>query len=441
MALRRTVRSGREIEYWLIEFDKRGNEVADADGVFGSEAMLDALDAGDPTDVFVLSHGWQTDFAGALNQYDNWISAFLSATPDPLPREFRPFVVCVHWPSKAFVDAGLRPHDGLLLGEEDEAETAAGTLTVEQSVDEFAAILGGGSEAREALRVILDAAASGETADAPGVPEAFQRLAIATHAGEHAAATADDTAADGEDAAFGAAVGAAGSDLTLGGPIDWLKEKALTALRQFTFWTMKARARSFGQTGGAQLLRAMQNRTGEARVHLMGHSFGSIVVSATVLGDGSGPLRPVDSLLLVQGALSLWAYAEDAHGEGRPGAFRDIRTKGLVRGPIVTTQSVHDYALLKFYPLGAKVGSIASDQLTLGDELPRFGALGTFGVQGADAAARQIAMITPTTVFKPGRIYNVDASTVISAIEGAAGAHNDISRPEIGLLAWRAALG
>ena len=54
----------------------------------------------------------------------------------------------------------------------------------------------------------------------------------------------------------------------------------------------------------------------DARFHLMGHSFGCIMMTAATAGPVSGgqmtdPLpRPIDSLFLVQGAMSLWSFAE-----------------------------------------------------------------------------------------------------------------------------------
>jgi hypothetical protein len=79
---------------------------------------------------------------------------------------------------------------------------------------------------------------------------------------------------------------------------------------------MKDRARRFGESGGASLLADLQRAGGSdrgIRFHLMGHSFGCIVISAMPAGPGGrGPLLlPVDSLSLVQGALSLWCYAPD----------------------------------------------------------------------------------------------------------------------------------
>src|SRR5690606_17327813 len=89
-----------------------------------------------------------------------------------------------------------------------------------------------------------------------------------------------------------------------------LRDALLMPLRQLSFWKMKDRGRRFGETGGHSLLRALQMASPVARFHLMGHSFGCIVVSATVAGTADKPPlpRPVDSLFLVQGALSIWAY-------------------------------------------------------------------------------------------------------------------------------------
>ena len=86
----------------------------------------------------------------------------------------------------------------------------------------------------------------------------------------------------------------------------------LGPLRQLSFWKMKKRARKVGEGDMHRFLAALQERTAAlpARIHLMGHSFGCIVVSAMIGGkDGAQTLpRPVDSVVLVQGALSLWSY-------------------------------------------------------------------------------------------------------------------------------------
>ena len=71
-----------------------------------------------------------------------------------------------------------------------------------------------------------------------------------------------------------------------------IKDHLLSPLRQASFWTMKKRARVFGETGAHELLGAMQQAApASTRFHLMGHSFGCIVVSSILGGPkGENPL-------------------------------------------------------------------------------------------------------------------------------------------------------
>jgi hypothetical protein len=172
----------------------------------------------------------------------------------------------------------------------------------------------------------------------------------------------------------------------------------------------------------------------------MGHSFGTVVVSAIVRGPGATPrppLRPVQSLFLVQGAVSLWAFSAhvpDSIGGGR-GYFADLADPRFVAGPIIATRSRWDYAVAKFYPLAVR----GAGQYLLG-ELPKYGGVGAFGIQGVGAndltALKSGTRPNPTLTHA---FYNVDGSSVIAAVDGPAGAHNDIAHPELTWLAWDAA--
>ena len=148
---------------------------------------------------------------------------------------------------------------------------------------------------------------------------------------------------------------------------------------------MKKRARKVGEGDMHRFLAALQERTAAlpARVHLMGHSFGCIVVSAMIGGkDGDQTLpRPVDSVVLVQGALSLWSYCPKIpHLDSTPGYFHRLIAEGKVSGPVVTTRSRHDSAVGRFYPLAAQVGPE-----DFGIELPEHGGIGAWGIQGLDS--------------------------------------------------------
>lgn len=442
MSLRRI--PGRNQEYFLISYDKKGHEVPDADGSSASQAMLDALTAPGSavTDVFVLSHGWQGDYDDAISQYDRWVGA---ADPDTADDGIRPFVVGLHWPSKAWSDRELRSAPSGLLG--DGPEPAADGMTVDEAVDEYAATLGDDADTRAALAAVLtyastvDPARDASAADAlpTSVASAYRQLA-----GAAGAEPGDDPLLGGgwdPAVAFaGALTGPADDGLLGDGIFSKLREAILTPLRQLTFWHGKNQAREFGESGAADLVREIMRATpATTRVHLMGHSFGTIVVSGAVRGPGARPApppRPVSSMLLVQGAVSLWAFAESAPAVfgGGSGYFADVVTPAFVSGPIVVTRSKWDYAVGKFYPLAVRLAG----QYLLGDE-PKYGGIGAFGAVGVAGSVELPALAPGARVdgpFTPHTLYNIDASGVIAHLDGAAGAHNDLAHPELSWLAW-----
>ena len=106
-----------------------------------------------------------------------------------------------------------------------------------------------------------------------------------------------------------------------------LREAVLTPLRQLTFWHGKNQAREFGERGAAKLVRAVMAAS-PARVHLMGHSFGTIVVSSAVRGPGKSPDCPA-----APGRLALpRAGRRVAVGVRRGRARLDRRRARLSRG-------------------------------------------------------------------------------------------------------------
>ena len=122
--------------------------------------------------------------------------------------------------------------------------------------------------------------------------------------------------------------------------------------------------------------------------------------------------RPIDTLILIQGAFSLWSYApEIPTAPGRAGYFHPILRDGRVSGPIVTTQSEHDLAVGRLYPLAAGVRR----QVDYADQLPKYGAVGTFGLCGLDDRAEfgALGSTTDSYAFEPGRVYNLESSGTI----------------------------
>lgn len=436
--------AGTDFDYQLMVFDEDGHERTEPDGTLLSDAVAHQVATAGVTDVFFCSHGWKGDVPAAIEQYDAWIGAMLAlqADSDAAARRrpgFKPLVVGLHWPSLPWGDETIPASDAKTLA-------ATSAASVESQVDDYASRIADTPKARAALRAILEAAraAPNATTLSPAVREAYATLFT-----ESGLAIGDATGRPGADqdgfdpeAIIGASMqadGAAGTAQVLG-----LREAFVSALqaplRQISFWKMKDRARVLGEGGSHDLLIRLQKAAPDARFHLMGHSFGCIVVSATVAGPAGGkPLpRPVDSMFLVQGALSLWAYAADIPSAlGRAGYFHRILADGLVRGPLVTTRSSHDSAVGRYYPLGAR----ARRQLVLDAGYPVYGGIGSFGIQGVTGAADMpMQPASFAYAFGAGRIYNLEASKVIRNGGGPSGAHSDIAHPEVAHAFWSAIL-
>jgi hypothetical protein len=174
----------------------------------------------------------------------------------------------------------------------------------------------------------------------------------------------------------------------------------------------------------------LQQELPSTHLHLIGHSFGCIAVSS-ILGGPAGTAklpRPVDSLFLIQGALSLWAFADHIDLVGKPGYFNGTVRRPSVQGPIVATTSTHDWAVGVLYPLA--VGVVG--QVSLGPDLPVFGGVGTWGMQGLkDAEDLPMAPLAERYAFKPGGLYNLEASEFV-------GGHSLIDGPEVAHAIWAA---
>jgi hypothetical protein len=433
-----------DLSYYLVAFDEDGNErTDDPDSPSGrlSEIVLEHLRTNPFTDVFLMCHGWKGDLPAAKEQYQRWLNAMLRCTADcrrirEVRADFRPLLLGLHWPSLPF-------------GEEDFSIRQSGfaapdKVDIQTIMDQAAATISDSPRSRQALTTILLAAANNIRPPhlPPEVATAFRVL--------------------NEEAGLGSAgvSGAPGDDREEFDPGRFyqnsLRAEAVSfgqsglggllgLLQQLSFWKMKKRACRFGETGASTFLRDLQRSVPDDRhvyFHLMGHSFGCIAVSAAVaalLKDKS--TKPIDSLFLVQGALSLWSFCQDIPvAPGTSGYFYSVVRDHKVDGPIVTTQSEHDRALRKLYPLGAG----AAGQIEYGPgEQPRYGAIGTFGVQGPGVNPRFLTMLHADKQyeFQHGGIYNLESSQFICEGTGISGAHSDIAKPEIAHAFWATVIG
>ncbi|MCI0456505.1 MAG: hypothetical protein L0Z62_05935 [Gemmataceae bacterium] len=425
-----------DLSYYLTAFDADGRERTDDPDGLMSQRVLERLgQAPAVTDVFLLSHGWKGDIPAARAQYNLWIGAMAQVVGDVERMRqsrpgFCPLLIGFHWPSLPLGDESLG--GGVSF--------APGVGVLEEIIDQTAKRTADTPAAREALRTLFTAAA--REAAPPTLPqEVREAYAVLNRemglggAGVAAPPGADREPFDPE--RYYQVVrreGVSFGGFRLGG--------LLAPLQQLSFWQMKDRGRHVGETGGARLLSALQQAAGgHVRFHLMGHSFGCIVVSAMLSGPGgSGPARPVHSAALVQGALSHWSYCADIpFAPGTPGYFHPVVARRQVLGPLITTQSQFDTAVGRWYPLGA--GAARQVSFAPG-ELPKYGGVGIFGIRGLDSGVEDLAMgpVSTSYGFQPGRIYNLESSQIIREGGGASGAHSDIAHQEVAHAVWEAAL-
>ena len=436
----------RDISYHLISFDKNGRERQDDPGGIMSERAAGAIRNDKITDVFVMSHGWKGDVPAAIDQYDRWIAAMLDCTADrekirALRPGFKPLLVGFHWPSQPFGDEQFGGDGSFSVG-----ETGAGVAGgVEQLVDLCADRIVDTPRARAALRKIFEEAMAAPPVVVslpPAMVEAYRVLD--NESGMGSGGPGAEPGSDREPFDPDAAFANAEADVEMPGVSfgGFGLSALLSPLRQLSFWMMKDRGRKIGEAAGFPLLERLMKAAPDAagvRFHLMGHSFGCIVVSSMVNGpDGQGQLpRPVNSMTLVQGATSLWGYCNNIPDVGEAGYFWPVVDKRKVSGPILTTASEHDTAVGRLYPIAA---GVARQTSFAPGEFPKYGGIGRHGIQGPGVAITDLFIQSATHAygFEKGKVYNLECSGVINQGGGASGAHSDIAKTEVAHAMWEA---
>src|SRR5688572_19915455 len=268
---------GTSDQYALLSFDLDGRErTDDPQGVGGllSKAIIQRVANEQPSHVLLFCHGWKGDVAAARDQYNRWIGAMLRLTDDrqAVKGTFKPVWIGLHWPSQPFGDEELST-ESFDIGD--------GTLSPDEIKAIYLERLGLGDEAAPLIDTILrdhqkNAAATELPDDSRG---AYRKLAsLAGHSSEGPAGPPDaDDAPFDPDVAFDRGNAAAGgANFGEGGFLGGI----LGPLRQLSYWTMKKRARTIGESGMHQFVSNLMKAAPSTRFHLMGHSFGTIVVSS-----------------------------------------------------------------------------------------------------------------------------------------------------------------
>jgi hypothetical protein len=424
--------------YFEVEFTKDG-AVSDPAQV---TALHDFLLQGGTTDLLTISHGWNNDMADARDLYARFLAAVRrvldkGVVPAAATRSYA--VLAVLWPSKKFADEELIPSGAAALG------SAVSIAFVQQQLDRLEAAL----QAPDKSPTIARARALVPALEnSPKAQEEFANLIRsvlpATDAEPEDASTdffnrngkelmdrlAKPTSVGAPPVAGGgaASIGIAGpgspasAAASLGETFSGILSAARNLLNYSTYYLMKDRAGIVGRRGVNGVLRQLKAARPDLRIHLVGHSFGGRLVTATADGPTGQSAVGFDTLTLLQAAFSHNGFGAKFDGT-RDGGFRAVITDHKIRGPILVTHSIRDRAVGVAYPLASRVAG--QDAAALGDENDRFGGIGRNGAQ--HTPERVVGTLQPVATpyaFAPGKVFNLNADSLIAE-------HSDICHDEV----------
>jgi hypothetical protein len=340
--------SGEKAPWYLLPFDKIG--VCEAP--LTRDSLVQTMKTQNYTDVFIFSHGWNNDWDDANHLYEGWINGFIQLRRDKgleLGREFHPLFIGIIWPSTALVlpseqGPGFRSaasDDDAFVGQE-----RAEVHSLAESVPD--------AERARFYQLTQRPQGTGlNEADALALAKILARLYKAPdkEAGEDPALPAPEDLLNawkkvGEE-----------PQKELGNfRVDLSKFDPRWIVRVATVWQMKDRAGTVGQSGVGPLLDEILGATPPAgqfqpRVHLLGHSYGAKVVLSALCAKPMKPRR-VNSVLLLEPAISYLCFSPNAAGAGKPGGYVDAPNR--CEQPILSTYSSCDAPLTKFFHLALR---------------------------------------------------------------------------------------
>jgi hypothetical protein len=435
---------GVQMPTWLLRFDKHGACTSPSTRAM----LLERLRSGAASDVILFSHGWNNDFDDAAAMYSRFLREFETLTAaHPLQRPgagYAPLFVGVVWPS-IWLSFDSGPQIAAASG--DAAEAVTDSAAAQALADRVAA--GGGAPAAERLYALLalprlDDAQARELAvlaapafgtladDETGVAcdTSAEALLATLRAKQQAAGGAAPARRPIDEWGIAPPAGATGEPQAAG-LLSFLDPRQ--ALRLFSVYQMKDRAGVVGAQGVAALLRDLLGAAGSARVHAVGHSYGCKVMLSAVCAPAPLP-RILNSLLLLQPAVSHLCFADLIPRSGKPGGYRG--TLERVQGPILSTYSASDFplhntfhlALRRDSDLGEQDIGIAADVDTAAGKPPsNYAALGGYGPRRA--GQRLIDPMPPAGSDYP--VFSAGESLV--GLDGSQGkqisSHGDITSP------------
>jgi len=402
------------------------------------------------TDLIVASHGWNNTQEQAEQLYTELFTNFAAVASDQLENK-KIAIVGVIWPSKKFtdvVDAAVA-EQGRGGGAGFGSSSTAADETIKAKLDVIATMfdkkavkkitaaknqigklesdLAARRKFVDELRSLLDESAAHEEDNSAlffklDGSVMLEKLKMPTPLVSSGAAAGGGGAASlGGRPKTTAAGGAAG----LGDIFSGIKSGAIRFLNYLAYYEMKKRAGTVGHKGVGPMLDRLADNV--QRIHLVGHSFGTRVVTAAAASSTTDKLQ---SMSLLQGAFSHNGFSKSMNG-----FFRSVVDNHRIKGPIVVTYTPNDRAVGIAYPVASRLaGTVAS---AFGDAKDKFGGLGRNGAQKMEPGevvqnVDQLLAVGGSYAWQSGRFHNLESSNFIMDPSGV-DAHGFVTGKEV---AW-----
>lgn len=355
--------------YFEVQFNKEGSIHDDTE----VKLLLDFMNEGTVTDLFVISHGWNNNLEDARKLYKAFfgqVRAEIDSSRLPKLQQRNFAVLGILWPSMKFEDAALIASGATSIGATQPGDELRQQLDLLKGVFdnpeadillERAAALSSRVETDQAAAIefidIIRSLPKKEEIHQDDKSDDFFRLTgnklidilsrpdvpVPVQPGQGGAADFDASVIIPDTG------GAAGFDF-FGG----VKSALRKVLNFTTYYQMKERAGTVGRNGAYTMLSRLRERHQDLKINLIGHSFGGRLVTA--LADGPEGMKPIipASLTILQAAFSHNGFAQK-FDETRDGFFRKVVTEKKVSGPILITHSIKDVAVGMAYPIASKL--------------------------------------------------------------------------------------
>ncbi len=404
-------------DFFPLTFDAEGK--LESRGEF--DAFLKRVEDGPATDAIFIAHGFRNDVADASGLYSTFLQTFRAHLSRP---EFetvatRRFVVAgVYWPSKPFRETydakaggtrGLQNPTEAMAGVQVQLDDLKQGASPAQraKLEKAAALLptlGGDAKKQDTFVALVLSVVDGSTLDTTeGLPQ------IRKQKGSELLARLSDAPPEGTRGIgnlFGGIAGGVGAFLNL------------------TKWyVMKDRSGAVGANGVATAVRALHDGCPAVKIHLVGHSLGGRLMASCAKALGDTPMLQPDSLMLLEAAFSHYGFSAD-NGRGKPGFFRDVIARKVVKGPFVSTFSAQDTVVGGPYSIMSRL--VGDNTREIGDASDEYGGIGRNG-------ALKTTEVATGKLHAAGTAYDYQAD-VINNLDGSGGLikdHADVTNDAI----------